>query len=65
MEEKYTEPNFISKLNDEILKISRIPKDFMVGSDELRTRDQILREKRVFEQYSRILKNSFYGGYTG
>lgn len=65
MEENYTEPTLISKLNDEIFKISSIPRDFMVVSDELKTRNQILREKRAFEKYSKILKNSFYGGYTG
>jgi hypothetical protein len=65
MEEKFIDPTFISKLNDEILKISSIPRDFMVVSDELKTRNQILREKSVFAQYSKILKNSFYGGYTG
>lgn len=65
MEENYTDPTLISKLNDEILKITSIPRDFMVVSDELKTRDQILQEKRAFAQYSKILKNSFYGGYTG
>lgn len=65
MEEKFIGPTLISKLNDEILKISSVPRDFMVVSDELKTRNQILREKSVFAQYSKILKNSFYGGYTG
>ena len=65
MEENYTDPTLISKLNDEILKISSVPRDFMVVSDQLKTRNQLLREKRVFDQYSKILKNSFYGGYTG
>ena len=65
MEENYTYPTLISKLNDEILKISSIPRDFMVVSDQLKTRNQLLREKRFFDQHSKILKNSFYGGYTG
>lgn len=65
MEEKFIDPTLISKLNDEILKISSVPRDFMVVSDELKTRNQILREKSVFAQHSKILKNSFYGGYTG
>lgn len=65
MEENYTDPTLISILNEEVLKFTSIPRNFMVVSDELKTRNQILREKRVFDQYSKILKNSFYGGYTG
>lgn len=65
MEEKFMDPTLISTLNDEVTKIMHVPRDFMVVSDELKTRDQILREKRVFEQYSKIIKNGFYGGYTG